>query len=123
MDNKERYIVCSGRAVFDVEGRYYFIFSKDSKRHNETLINKLAEKLSQESFGPEIIQKAKSQAVEISLPEEDTPICLKAIHVNKVLKANSENVRVGITPLLYVSAKEIFVVRNKDLKKYLKKYT
>lgn len=114
----DKYLVCAGRVLFDAEGRYFFIFSKDSKRYNETLINKLGETLSEESFDREMIQKAKTEAVEIPLPEEDTPIYLKAIHVNKVLRANRQNVRTGVTPLLYISPKEVFVVRSKDLKKF-----
>lgn len=116
LEDRDIYLVCAAQAVFDTDGRYYFIFSKDSKRHNEVLINKLAEGLSKESFADSEIQLAKKQMVEISTSEEDTQIYLRGISVNKVNKTNRKNIKEGITPLLYITPKEIFVVRNKDLK-------
>lgn len=116
LEDRNMYLICAAQAIFEAEGRYYFIFSKDSKRHNEVLINKLAGELSKESFTRDEIQRAKKQMVEISTSEEETQIYLKGISVNKVNRANVRNIKEGITPLLYVSSKEIFVVRNKDLK-------
>lgn len=120
LEDKTKYLLCAGRALFDLDGRYYFIFSKGSKRHNETLINKLTESLSVESFTSENLKIAKSRAINIPIDrDDDVEIFLKAIPISNVNKANNENIGGGIIPLLYISDKDIFVARNKDLKKYL----
>ncbi len=119
LGDKSKYLLCAGRAVFDAEGRYYFIFSKDSKRHNETLMNKLAGTLSQDSFTADQLKEAKKKAIKISVDgDTDAEVYLRGIQVSSVLKANRANITDGITPLIYVSDKGVFVVRNKDLKKF-----
>lgn len=116
LSNKGSFLACAARAIGDKEGRYYFIFSKSNKRHNESLINDLADNLSIDSFTEEELSKAKKEKTAISTTEEDTQIYLVGIKVDKVLKTNKENLGTGITPLIYISPKEVFVIRNKDLK-------
>lgn len=117
LNDKERFLVCASRAIGDTGGYYYFIFSKDSKRHNELLINKLAESMDISSLTAEQISLAKKGITEISTEEEETPVYLIAKSINSVLRTNRENIRTGITPLLYISPKNVFVVRRKDLPK------
>lgn len=110
------YLACAGKSLGNYQGRYYFIFCKDSKRHNELLINSLSDHIKLESLSSEQLSIAKKAAIEIETAETDSPIYLKAFSVSKVLKTNRENISEGITPLLYISAKDVFVIRNKDLK-------
>lgn len=109
------FLVCAGRSLGESEGRHYFIYSKENKRHNEVLINKLAEELTIESFSEEQLEQAKKSSIAIEVTDIDTEIYLRAIPTNDVLKANRENIAIGITPLLYISSKDMFVIRNKDL--------
>lgn len=117
LDDKDKFQACAARAIGDKGGYYYFIFSTGSKRHNETLINQLAESLDINSISEEQLSASKKQMVEISTMETETTIYMKAISVNRVLKTNRENIRTGVTPLLYISPKDIFVIRRKDLVK------
>lgn len=117
LKDKERFLVCAARSVGIEGGYHYFIFSKDSKRHNEILINQLAETTQLTEISHDQLNMAKKQMTEIQTREEETPIYLKAFSVNNVQKTNKENLGKGITPLLYVSPKNIFVIRRKDLPK------
>ena len=117
LNDKDKFLTCAARAIGDKGGYYYFIFSTGSKRHNETLINQLAESLDINSISEEQLSASKKQMVEISTMETETTIYMKAISVNRVLKTNRENIRTGVTPLLYISPKDIFVIRRKDLVK------
>lgn len=109
------FLVCAGRSLGESKGRHYFIYSKENKRHNEVLINKLAEELTIESFSEEQLEQAKKSSIAIEVADIDTEMYLRAIPTNDVLKANRENIAIGITPLLYISSKDMFVIRNKDL--------
>lgn len=116
LDDDSKFLACAACSVFSAKGKYFFIFSTDSKRHNENRINKLAEELTEDSFSEEQKKEAEKSPVEISIPKDDSKIYLKAITINKVKRANIANLGTGITPLLYLSSKDIFVIRNKDLK-------
>ena len=116
LNDKKSLLTCAARAIGDKGARYYFIFSNENKRQNETLINRLASELSIDSFTEEELNRAKKGMVEISTSETETHIYLAGIKVDKVLRTNRENIGTGITPLLYANPKQIFVIRNKDLK-------
>lgn len=116
LSKKDSYLACAAKNLGDNKGRYYFIFSKDNKRHNENLINQLAEELNLESFTEEQLNQAKKTAIAITTSETETQMYLRGLTVGYVLKANRQNISGGITPLLYVSEKDVFVIRHKDLK-------
>ncbi len=110
------YLACAAKSLGEKGGRHYFIYSKDNKRHNETLISRLADELDLDNLTKEQIEEAKKASIKIETSETETPIYLKAIATNLVLKANRENLASGITPLLYISLQDVFVIRNKDFK-------
>lgn len=116
LSKQDMYLACASRSLGNYKGRYYFIFSKDNKRHNEVLINQLADELSLDSFSDEQLSQAKKAAIEIETSEKETQMYLRGLTVGYVEKANKQSISVGITPLLYVSLKDVFVIRDKDLK-------
>lgn len=117
LKDNERFLVCAARAIADKGGYYYFIFTKESKRHNEALINKLGEEIDFTSLSDDDLLAARKRIIEVATQEEESTIYIKAVSVNNVLKTNRENLRTGITPLLYVSPTNVFVIRRKDLPK------
>lgn len=117
LKDKERFLACAARSIGDKGGYYYFIFTKDSKRHNEALINQLAAEVDINNLTAEDLTTAKKQMVEIKTSEQETPIYIKAFTKGNISRTNSQQIGIGITPLLYVSPKNIFVIRKKDLPK------
>lgn len=116
LSKTDSYLACAAKNLGNYKGRYYFVFSKDSKRHNEPLINQLGQELSIDSFSEEQLNSAKKASIEIETSEKETQMYLRGLTVGYVTKANKQSVSEGITPLLFVSLKDVFVIREKDLR-------
>lgn len=115
LTDPNKFLVCASRLVDSRYGYHYFVVSFDEKRHDEAWIKKIGDDLSLDSFKEEDLKRAKKKPIKVENAEICHPIFLKAFQMNHVLKTNARDLDKGITPLLYVSENNIFVIRNKDL--------
>lgn len=100
-------------------GRDYLLFLQGGKRHNEALLKKLHESFDQSRLDEIIYNKSKKTPQLLELID-DSSLYLIAVGKVQVARAYKNCSIPNFLPLILIDKKDTFVIKAKDINKYLK---
>lgn len=118
LNKGKSFLCCMGSVIGEKNGYYYFLFTKDDKRHHSHWIQKIASSIDFSQISEELLLKAEKEVVSLPLSNDndESKLYLRAIAKNVVTKEYKTIDNKTIVPLVYISDKYVFPGKQKFTK-------